>query len=70
MYKTFEDAKAAAISVITKKYNGEKNGCVITENKTSKRAHNCFFGFHFNDTDTNGSFVQMEDGTFQKKVLL
>lgn len=70
MYKTFEEAKAAAISVIEKLFNGEKMDCVVTESKLSKMARNVFYGFRFHDTDTHGEFVMLEDGTFQKRTAI
>lgn len=70
MYKTFEEAKNAAINVINKKYDGCNNGCVVTESKKSIRSHTVFYGFRFNDTDTNGEFVKLEDGTFQKRIAI
>jgi hypothetical protein len=68
MYKTFEEAKAAAMNVINKKYDGFNNGCVVTESKKSIRSRTVSYGFHFNDTDTNGKFVELEDGTVQRRT--
>ena len=43
MYKSFEEAKEAAMDVINKRYGGSKMECVITENKLSARARNVWF---------------------------
>lgn len=70
MFKSFEDAKEAAIKAIDSRYNGKKTGCVVTETKLSEFAQKVYYGFHFNDTDTNGEFVELFDGSFQKKVAI
>lgn len=70
MYKTFEEAENAAINVINKKYDGNNNGCVVTENKKSIRSRSVSYGFRFNDIDTNGQFIKLEDGTFQKRTSI
>lgn len=68
MYKTFEEAKAAAINAIEK--HDYIVACVVTEIKTSERARKSTFGFRFNDSDTNGRFVKMADGTYCKATLI
>ena len=68
MYKTFEEAKTAAIKAIEK--HGYTETCVVTESKRSKNARKTHFGFRFNDNDTNGKFVELEDGTFCKATLI
>lgn len=70
MYKSFEEAKEAAMDVINKRYDRNKMGCVITENKSSARARNVWFGFHFYDEDSNGKFLRLEDGTYCKKTAI
>lgn len=70
MYSTFEEAKAAAESIIEKKYDGDKMDCVITETKASKRARKVMFSFHFHGTDTNGEFVRTEYGEYMKRTSI
>ena len=70
MYKNFEEAKEAALNVINKRYNGDKMGCVITENKLSARARNVWFGFRFYDKDSHGKFLRLEDGTYCKMTAI
>lgn len=73
MYKTFEEAKEAAIKAIEKhNYINPFNNaaCVVTETKLSKNARKSTFGFRFNDSDTNGQFVKMADGTYCKATLI
>lgn len=66
MYKTFDEAKIAALDVIEKNYNGNKMGCVVSENKAKKNSRKNFFGFRFNSEDTNGEFVRNNDGSYSK----
>ena len=70
MYKNFEDAKAAAMNVINSKYNGDKMGCVVTENKLSAKAKKTSWGFHFNGKDSNGEFIRCEDGTYSRMTKI
>lgn len=66
MYKNFEDAKAAAIKVISQNYNGEKHGCCITETKSSINARRTFWDFRFYSEDSNGNFVPNGDGSYSR----
>lgn len=66
MYKTFEEAKTAALDVIEKVYNGNKMGCVVSEDKLNQNSRKTFFNFRFNSEDTNGKFVKNEDGSYSK----
>lgn len=66
MYKNYEEAKAAAMDVINRHFNGEKLGCVVTESKLKKNSRYTFWNFHFHDEDTNGQFIQNEDGTWSR----
>ncbi len=68
MYKTFEEAKAAAIKTIQN--HGYTVPCVVTENKRSRNARKSVFGFRFNDSDTDGNFVELPDGTYCKATLI
>lgn len=70
MYKSFEEAKAAALDAINRIYDGEKMGCVVTENKKSAKSRKTWWGFRFNDSDSNGEFVVLEDGTLTRKYLI
>lgn len=66
MYNNFEEAKEAALKVINRSLNGEKNGCVVCERKLTKNARKTWWGFRFHDEDTNGEFVRLEDGTYSR----
>jgi hypothetical protein len=68
MYKTFEEAKEAATKAIEK--HNYIAACVVTETKLNKNARKSTFGFRFNDSDTNGQFVKMADGTYCKATLI
>lgn len=70
MYKTYEEAKAAALDIINRKYGGDKTGCVVTENKMSARSRSIWWGFHFYDADTNGEFIRREDGTYARNYAI
>ena len=70
MYTNFEEARAAAMNVINKKYDGDKMGCVITENKSSAKARKTWYGFHFYDKDINGEFVQLEYGSYSRMTAI
>ena len=70
MYKNFEEAKAAALNVIERNYNGDKMHCVITETKPTPRTNRRIWGFHFNDTDTNGEFVKTENGAYERRYAI
>lgn len=70
MYKTYEEAKKAAIETINELYPDNKMGCVITETKLTKRSRKTFFGFRFHDIGTDGKFIQNEYGEYVKKTEL
>lgn len=70
MYKTFEEAKNAAIDVISKKNGGDKMGCCVSETKMSKCSKKTFFGFRFYSKDTNGLFVENDDGTYSRLTII
>lgn len=55
MYKTFDDARRAALEVIERVYHGNKMCCVVTETKIPGKP--VFYGFRFHDTDTGGAFI-------------
>ena len=65
MYKTYEDAKRAALEVIGRIYQGGKMNCVVTERKLSEDDE-VWFGFRFYGDDTNGKFVRWPDGTYNR----
>lgn len=70
MYKSYEEAKAAALDVIERIYGGDKMDCVITESKLSKRARYISWGFRFHDTDSNGKFVENDDHSYSRKYAI
>lgn len=70
MYKSFEEAKAAALDVIESDYGGDKMGCCVTESKLSKNSRRTYFGFVFYSEDTNGLFVRLEDGSYSKRTAI
>lgn len=58
MYKSFEDAKKAALDVVERIYNGDKMDCVVVE----RRGMGCNrFSFRFYSSDTEGKFVPTRD---------
>lgn len=70
MYKSFEEAKEAALNVIDRIYGGSKMGCCVTESKCSKNSRRTHFGFVFNSEDTNGAFVRLEDGSYSMRTAI
>lgn len=57
MYKTFKEARAAALDVVERLYGGDKMGCVVAEDGI-----NGGFGFRFYEKDSGGEFVRLEHG--------
>lgn len=70
MYKSFEEAKAAAVKVINNLYNGEKMGCCVTENKLKKNSRKTSWGFQFNSEDSKGKFIMNGDGSYSRLYAL
>lgn len=66
MYKTYEEAKEAALNVIDKIYRGNKMGCCVTETKNSKNGRKTYFGFMFYSEDSNGEFIANGDGSYSR----
>lgn len=66
MYKTFEEAKAAALKVIEKHFDGDKRGCCVAESKLRATSRKTSFNFRFFTEDSGGKFVMNEDGSYSK----
>lgn len=69
MYKNFEEAKAAALAVITK-YGWENKGCCVTESKLRKNSRKTYFNFRFYSEDSKGEFIMNEDGSYSKLTAI
>lgn len=70
MYKTLEEAKAAALKVIEEKMGGEKCGCCVTESKLTSRSRKTSFNFRFFSEDSGGKFLMNEDGSYSKLTAI
>jgi len=70
MYKSYEEAKEAALDVIERIYGGEKMGCVITESKPSLRSRRVSWNFRFHDTDSNGEFLESSDHSYSRTYAI
>lgn len=67
MYKTYDEAYAAAMDIIERWYDGKRYpGLCISENKRSKNARKTTFNIRFNSEDTNGEFIQNDDGSYTR----
>jgi len=55
MYKSFDEAKEAALKVIAK-FGGDKMGCVVSETMTRTGP---IFGFRFYSEDSHGEYVDI-----------
>jgi hypothetical protein len=66
MYKTFEDAKNAALDVIAKNYGGRKMGCVVTEHLPVNGERS--FNFHF--YDVSHGYIKNLDGSIDRQTLI
>lgn len=66
MYKSFKEARNAAIKAINNIYGGDKMGCVVTERKTRQKMR---FGFRFNEEDTHGEYVNI-NGDFYRMTTI
>lgn len=55
MYKSFDEAKEAALKVIAK-FGGDKMGCVVSETLARTGP---MFGFRFYSEDSHGEYVDI-----------
>ena len=67
MYETFTAAQNAALYVIKRYYEGNKMACVVVETKTRSGT---WFSFRFYETDTQGEFRRLPDGSQERRTRI